>query len=169
MIAPSNAMYAVAEYPGISPADVHAAMAYCFDNVEEIRDGFRKDEERARWAEETLPSQIPPEMKEKLGGESRSDSISTRPMGKRLWGRLPACPMQARRLHQNKPERCEAGSPGRLAGRKVTRSCAPRTSAESPLAIVRKRPESRCGMGRAKRDPRGLCHGVGVVALSRDR
>ena len=38
-------MYAVTEYPGISPADVHAAMAYYFDNVEEIQDGFRKDEE----------------------------------------------------------------------------------------------------------------------------
>ena len=31
-----------------------------FDNVEEIQDGFRKDEERARWAEENLPSRIPP-------------------------------------------------------------------------------------------------------------
>ena len=62
-------MYAVTEYPGISPADVHAAMAYYFDNVEEIQDGFRKDEEWARWAEENLPSRIPPEMKEKLGGE----------------------------------------------------------------------------------------------------
>jgi uncharacterized protein (DUF433 family) len=58
----------VAEYPGISLADVHAAMAYYFDNVEEIQDGFRKDEEWARWAEENLPSRIPPEMKEKLGG-----------------------------------------------------------------------------------------------------
>ena len=48
------------------------------------------------------------------------------------------------------------GSPGLLAGRKVTRSFAPRTSAKSPLAIVRKRPESSCRAGRAKRDPRGL-------------
>ena len=76
-------------------------------------------------------------------------STPTRPMGKRLWGRLPACPMQARRLHHNAPERCAAGSPGLLAGRKVTRSFALRTSAESPLAIVRKRPESSCRVGRA--------------------
>jgi hypothetical protein len=58
-------MFAVAEYPGISPGDVHAAMAYRFGNVEEIEDGFRKDEEWARWAAEDLPSRIPPEMKEK--------------------------------------------------------------------------------------------------------
>ncbi|MGO8746477.1 MAG: hypothetical protein ACLQNE_10845 [Thermoguttaceae bacterium] len=73
MISQSDAIYAVAEYPGIAPADVHAAMACYFDNVEEIQDGFRKDEEWARWAEEHLPSRIPPEMNEKLSG--RADPI----------------------------------------------------------------------------------------------
>ena len=67
--------------PASRSPDVDAAMAYYFDNVEEIQDGFRKDEEWARWAEENLLSWIPSEMKEKLGGESRSDSISTSTYG----------------------------------------------------------------------------------------
>src|SRR5437016_523802 len=57
----------VAMFPGITRADVHAALAYYLDNVEEIQEDFRKDDEWARWAE-TLPSQIPAELKEKLRG-----------------------------------------------------------------------------------------------------
>jgi uncharacterized protein (DUF433 family) len=57
-----------AELPGITLADVHAALAYYFDNVDEIENEFRKDEEWARWAEPNCPSLIPPELKEKLGG-----------------------------------------------------------------------------------------------------
>ncbi len=55
-------------FPGITKADVHAALAYYFDHLEEIEDEFRKAEEWGRWAEANLPSQIPPELKEKLGG-----------------------------------------------------------------------------------------------------
>jgi len=55
-------------FPGLTKADVHAALAYYFDNAEEIQNEFRKDEEGARWAEANLPSQIPPELKVKLGG-----------------------------------------------------------------------------------------------------
>ena len=55
-------------FPGITRADVHAALAYSYDNVEEIENEFRKDEEWARWAEANLPPLIPPERKEKLGG-----------------------------------------------------------------------------------------------------
>jgi uncharacterized protein (DUF433 family) len=58
----------LANFPGITRADVHAALAYYFDNVEEIENDFRKDEEWARWAETNLPSRIPRELKEKLGG-----------------------------------------------------------------------------------------------------
>jgi uncharacterized protein (DUF433 family) len=58
----------VSMFPGISRADVHAALAYYHDNVEEIEEEFRKDEEWARWAEANLPSLIPPEAKEPRGG-----------------------------------------------------------------------------------------------------
>ena len=54
--------------PGITRTDIHAALAYYYDNVEEIENEFRKDEEWARWAEGNLPSLIPPELKEQLGG-----------------------------------------------------------------------------------------------------
>jgi uncharacterized protein (DUF433 family) len=55
-------------FPGITRADVHAALAYYFDHVEEIDGDFLKDEEWARWADANLPSLIPRELKEKLGG-----------------------------------------------------------------------------------------------------
>ena len=53
-------------FPGITRSDVHAALAYYYDHVEEIENDFRKDEEWARWAEANLPSLIPPELKERL-------------------------------------------------------------------------------------------------------
>jgi uncharacterized protein (DUF433 family) len=55
-------------FPGISRADVHAALAYYYDNQEEIESEFRKDEEWAQWAEANLPQLIPKEIKEKLVG-----------------------------------------------------------------------------------------------------
>jgi uncharacterized protein (DUF433 family) len=58
----------VAEYPGITLADVHAALAYYFDNVEDIDKDFCGDEEWARWAQANCPSLIPPELKEQLRG-----------------------------------------------------------------------------------------------------
>jgi uncharacterized protein (DUF433 family) len=58
----------VAEFPGITLADVHAALAYYHDNREEIDNEFQKDEELARWAEANCPSLIPPEAKERLRG-----------------------------------------------------------------------------------------------------
>ena len=57
----------VYQYPGITIADVHAALAYYFDHVEEIENDFRKDEQWAQWAEANLPSLIPPQLREKLG------------------------------------------------------------------------------------------------------
>jgi hypothetical protein len=43
---------------------VHAALAYYFDNRQEIEADFRNDEEWARYAEANYPSLL----KEKLGG-----------------------------------------------------------------------------------------------------
>jgi uncharacterized protein (DUF433 family) len=54
----------VAMFPGITLADVHAALAYYFDNREEIEDEFRKDEEAA----EALKARFPSKVQEKLLG-----------------------------------------------------------------------------------------------------
>ena len=59
----------VAEFfPSITRADVHAALAYYFDHIEEIEKDFQNDENWARWAEANCPSVIPRELKEKLLG-----------------------------------------------------------------------------------------------------
>ena len=51
-------------FPGITLADVYAALVYYFDHREEIEADFRKDEEIAR----TLKDRWPSKLKEKLGG-----------------------------------------------------------------------------------------------------
>ena len=53
-----------AMFPGITLGDVHAALAYYFDNVPEINDEFRKDEEASR----QLLLRHPSKVREKLGG-----------------------------------------------------------------------------------------------------
>src|SRR5438046_2325375 len=58
----------VAMFPGITLADVYAALAYYFDNRQEIEDEFQKDEEWAGWMKANVPSKIPPELKERSGG-----------------------------------------------------------------------------------------------------
>jgi len=55
-------------FPGTTRAYVHAALAYYYDNPEEIENDFRNDEAWAQWAEVNLPSLIPAEMKRKLRG-----------------------------------------------------------------------------------------------------
>jgi uncharacterized protein (DUF433 family) len=55
-------------FPGLTRADIHAALAYYYDNVDEIESEFCQDEEWARWADANCPSRIPPELKAKLGG-----------------------------------------------------------------------------------------------------
>jgi hypothetical protein len=55
-------------FPGITRADVHAALAYYYDNLGEIEADFRKDEDWARWADANLPSLVPRELKGKIGG-----------------------------------------------------------------------------------------------------
>ncbi len=63
-----TAAQVVEMFPGITRADVHAALAYYFDHVEEIDNDFRNDEQWAQWAEANLRSLIPRELREKIGG-----------------------------------------------------------------------------------------------------
>src|SRR5258708_19203955 len=60
-LSPEEIVY---QYPGITLADVHAALAYYFDHRDEIEADFRDDEEWARLAGQSFPSLL----KEKLGG-----------------------------------------------------------------------------------------------------
>ena len=55
-------------FPGISLADVHAALTYYFDNPQEIEDEFRRDRECSESLKSHIPSKIPAEMKEQAGG-----------------------------------------------------------------------------------------------------
>lgn len=58
----------IAEFPGITLADVHAALAYYFDNRQEIENEFRETEQWAEWAKLNAPSKIPAEAREGFGG-----------------------------------------------------------------------------------------------------
>src|SRR5947209_5205456 len=51
-------------FPGITLADVHAALAYYFDHREEIEADFRRDQELDEWARANAPSKL----REKRGG-----------------------------------------------------------------------------------------------------
>ena len=55
-------------FPGITLADVHAALAYYFDHRQEIEDDFRNDDQCAERGKATIPSKIPIELREKIGG-----------------------------------------------------------------------------------------------------
>jgi uncharacterized protein (DUF433 family) len=55
-------------FPGITLADVFAALAYYFDHRQEIEDDFRDDDQWAERVKSTIPSKIPPELREKGGG-----------------------------------------------------------------------------------------------------
>ena len=55
-------------FPGITLADVYAALTYYFDNREEIEDEFRKSDELAEWGKKNARSVIPAELREKIGG-----------------------------------------------------------------------------------------------------
>jgi hypothetical protein len=50
-------------FPGITLADVHAALTYYFDHCEEIEEEFRQDEEAAKKLLTCHPSKV----QEKLG------------------------------------------------------------------------------------------------------
>jgi uncharacterized protein (DUF433 family) len=55
-------------FPGITLADVYAALTYYFDNRQEIEDEFKKSDEWAQWVKTKVPSKIPAELREKPGG-----------------------------------------------------------------------------------------------------
>jgi uncharacterized protein (DUF433 family) len=48
----------VAAYPGLSLSDVHAALAYYFDNVDEIRNDIRLNDEIANELRTSFPSKL---------------------------------------------------------------------------------------------------------------
>lgn len=45
-------------FPGITLADVHAALAYYFDHREEIDADFRREQEIDAWARDNAPSKL---------------------------------------------------------------------------------------------------------------
>jgi uncharacterized protein (DUF433 family) len=55
-------------FPGITLADVHAALAYYFDHREEVAGDFRSADEMAGWVAAEVPSKIPPGLRKKAGG-----------------------------------------------------------------------------------------------------
>lgn len=55
-------------FPGISLADVYAALTYYFDNREEIEAEFRNGDEWAEWLKGNVASKIPAELREKKPG-----------------------------------------------------------------------------------------------------
>ena len=54
-------------FPGITLADVYAAMAYYFDNRAEIEEDFRKADDQADWLTANIPSKVPAEFRGKRG------------------------------------------------------------------------------------------------------
>jgi uncharacterized protein (DUF433 family) len=55
-------------FPGITLADVYAALAYYFDNREEIQEELQKADQWAQWVKANSPSKIPPALRERPGG-----------------------------------------------------------------------------------------------------
>lgn len=55
-------------FPGITLADVYAALAYYFDNRQEIEEEFKQAEQWAETVKSKIPSKIPTELREKQGG-----------------------------------------------------------------------------------------------------
>jgi uncharacterized protein (DUF433 family) len=55
-------------FPGITLADVYAALAYAFDNRQEIEGDWRESENWADWLKASVPSKIPAELRKDRGG-----------------------------------------------------------------------------------------------------
>lgn len=54
-------------FPGVSLADVYAALTYYFDNRQEIEDEFRKADEWSAWLQTNVPSKISKELRRDRG------------------------------------------------------------------------------------------------------
>jgi hypothetical protein len=59
-------------FPGITLSDVHAALAYYFENRAEIEADFRNDEEWARFAEANYPSLLREKLRVAVARSARS-------------------------------------------------------------------------------------------------
>jgi len=55
-------------FPGITLAEIYAALSYYFDHREEIEAEEREDEKWAQWVTANIPSKIPGKLREKFGG-----------------------------------------------------------------------------------------------------
>jgi uncharacterized protein (DUF433 family) len=55
-------------YPGITLADVYAALTYYHDHRDEIEADVANAEEWAEWLKANVPSKVPQELREKAGG-----------------------------------------------------------------------------------------------------
>lgn len=55
-------------FPGISLADVYAALAYYFDNQQEIEGELKSSDEWAESVKTNIPSKIPTELREHRSG-----------------------------------------------------------------------------------------------------
>ncbi|HZU36833.1 MAG TPA: DUF433 domain-containing protein [Gemmataceae bacterium] len=55
-------------FPGITLADVYAALAYYFDNRQAIEDEFKRGDDGAAWVKANVPSKIPAEFRGRAGG-----------------------------------------------------------------------------------------------------
>jgi uncharacterized protein (DUF433 family) len=65
----------VAEYPFLSLAQVHAALAYYYDHVDEVREQVKRGREEA----ERVRANSPPKMQSKLADmDAHGDSVSSR-------------------------------------------------------------------------------------------
>lgn len=52
-------------YPGITLADVHAALTYYFDHRQEIEEDFRQEDKWEQWVKANIPSKIPAHLRGK--------------------------------------------------------------------------------------------------------
>lgn len=55
-------------FPGITLADVYAALAYAFDNREEIEADWLASDKWGEWLKTNVPSKIPAELRGNRGG-----------------------------------------------------------------------------------------------------
>ena len=55
-------------FPGITLADVYAALTYYFDNPQEIEAEFQNSDQWAEWVKANVSSKIPPELRGQNGG-----------------------------------------------------------------------------------------------------
>lgn len=58
----------VGMFPGLTLADVYSALAYYFDNRDEIEADLRASREAEEWVKANIPSKIPPELRGRRGG-----------------------------------------------------------------------------------------------------